>query len=65
MSSIMFLNINVLLFPHEGQSEDSLMITTAIQKDDSGIYDIQTPPVILNMEPKDDEVVTFTPKTVT
>ncbi|RXN14853.1 Golgi reassembly-stacking 1-like protein [Labeo rohita] len=47
------------------QSEDSLMITTAIQKDDSGIYDIQTPPVILNMEPKDDEVVTFTPKTVT
>ncbi|XP_052452354.1 Golgi reassembly-stacking protein 1b [Carassius gibelio] len=35
-----------------------------VQKDDSGIYDMQTPAVILNMEPKDDEVVPFPPKTV-
>ncbi|XP_042607618.1 Golgi reassembly-stacking protein 1b isoform X2 [Cyprinus carpio] len=41
------------------RSEDGV-----VQKDDSGIYDIQTPPVILNMEPEDDEVATFTPKTV-
>ncbi|KAF4095516.1 Golgi reassembly-stacking protein 1b [Onychostoma macrolepis] len=46
------------------RSEDGVVITTEVQKDDSGIYDIQAQPVILNMEPKDDEVVTFTPKTV-
>lgn len=53
-------------YPHEGQSEDSEMITTTtVQKDDSGIYGIQTAPVILNMELKDDEVVTSTRKSVT
>ncbi|XP_048030808.1 Golgi reassembly-stacking protein 1b isoform X1 [Megalobrama amblycephala] len=48
------------------RSEDSEMITTtAGQKDDSGIYGIQTAPVILNMKLKDDEVVTSTQKSVT
>ncbi|KAK9952900.1 hypothetical protein ABG768_016929 [Culter alburnus] len=48
------------------QSEDSEMITTtAGQKDDSGIYGIQTAPVIINMKLKDDEVVTSTQKSVT
>ncbi|XP_067234764.1 Golgi reassembly-stacking protein 1b [Chanodichthys erythropterus] len=43
------------------QSEDSEMITTtAGQKDDSGIYGIQTAPVIINMKLKDDEVITST-----
>lgn len=54
------------LFPHEGRSEDSEMIPTAAgQKDDSGIYGIQTAPVIINMELKDDEVVTSTQKRLT
>lgn len=58
------LRSRLILFPHEGQSEDGVVITTEVQKDDSGIYDIQTPPVILNTEPKEDEVVTCTLKTV-
>ncbi|XP_067290531.1 Golgi reassembly-stacking protein 1b [Pseudorasbora parva] len=39
------------------RSEDRLRISTAVQEDDSGI---QTPPVILNMELREDEDVTST-----
>lgn len=45
------------------RSEDSVMIS--VQKNDSGICGVQTPPVIFNMEPKEDEVSTSTQKTLT
>ncbi|XP_043082800.1 Golgi reassembly-stacking protein 1b isoform X2 [Puntigrus tetrazona] len=46
------------------RSEDGAVVTAELQEEDSGLYDVQTPPVILNMEAKDEEVVTFTPEAV-